>query len=81
MNEIKQRILTVMGTVFEMDTTDIPENATPKVVKNWDSLKHMNLILALEDEFQLRFSDDEITDLLDLPTIILIISEKVESQR
>lgn len=80
MNKIKQRILAVMGTVFEMDVADIPENAAPKVVENWDSLKHMNLVLALEEEFQLRFSDEEVIDLLNLPTIILVIKEILEAR-
>lgn len=79
MNDIKQKIRAVMANVFEMDVEDIPDDAAPGVVEKWDSLKHMNLVIALEEEFQIRFSDDEIMDLLDLPTIISVLKERLES--
>ena len=63
MIEIEQRIRAVMSVVFEIEAVHIPHNASPLVIVQWDSLKHMNLILALEEEFNFRFSDDEMTDL------------------
>jgi len=80
MNEIKNKVLDVMSAVFDMDIKDIPDNAAPEVVENWESLSHMNLVLALEEEFQLRFSDEEMMDLLNLPTIISIISGILEAR-
>jgi acyl carrier protein len=80
MSEIKQRVLDVMAAIFEMSTANIPSNAAPGVVANWDSLKHMSLILALEEEFEFRFTDDEITDLLNLDLILSIVSAKLGSK-
>lgn len=80
MNEIKKQVLVIMSTVFEMDIKDIPENAAPSVIESWDSLKHMNLILALEEEFHLRFSDEELMDLLDLPTIVSVVKGILEAR-
>lgn len=79
MDEIKQKTLDIMTTVFNVPASDIPDNAGPGVIESWDSLKHMNLILALEEGFDIRFSDDEMVDLLDIPTILLIIKEKLDA--
>ena len=40
-----------MSNVFIVDIANISED---NQTKNWDSLKHMSLILALEDEFDLK---------------------------
>lgn len=80
MNEIKQKILAVMADVFEMDVVDIPENAAPGVIEKWDSLKHLSLILALEEEFDTRFTDEEMVDLLNLNLIFEIISAKLRGE-
>lgn len=37
---------------------------------SWDSLRHINLVFALEDAFDVRFSDDEIPNLTSVQAII-----------
>lgn len=69
-----------MSVVFQIDAGDIPSNAAPGNIKQWDSLKHMNLVLALEDEFGFRFADDELMDLLNLKLIVEIVSNKLEME-
>lgn len=69
-----------MAIVFEIEVSDIPANAAPGVVEKWDSLKHMALIVALEEEFGIRFTDDEMADLLNLDLIDKIIASKLQGQ-
>jgi acyl carrier protein len=76
MNNIKKNILHVMATVFNMDVVNIHDDAAPGLVEAWDSLRHMTLIVSLEEEFGIRFTDDEMTDLLNLKLIQQIISSK-----
>jgi len=54
----------------------LDDDSSPDTVANWDSLKHMNLILALEEEFAVAFSDDEVTEMLSLRRIVEILSKK-----
>jgi acyl carrier protein len=75
MTEIKQKVLNTMSDVFEMDLADIPENAAPGVIENWDSIRHMNLVVALEEEFDIRFNDVDIADLITITLIESIIKE------
>jgi len=64
-----------MADIFELDAADIPDNASPDVVENWDSIRHMNLIAAFEEEFDVRFKDTDIVDLITIPLIESIIKE------
>jgi acyl carrier protein len=60
---IESELKNVMSAVFGISVDDINNNSSSITVKNWDSLKHMNLIVALEEEFEIEFSDDEIMEM------------------
>ena len=60
---IESELKNVMSAVFGISVDDINNNSSSITVKNWDSLKHMNLIIALEEEFEIEFSDDEIMEM------------------
>jgi acyl carrier protein len=77
MSELKERIRDVMSIVFEIEKEQIKDNAEPGLIENWDSLRHMNLIVALEEEFGIIFTDDEMTELLNMELIASIISDKI----
>ena len=62
--------------MFELDPTFINENSSPDNIDNWDSLKHMMLISALEEEFDIQFSDQEMLELLNYKLIKHILTEK-----
>jgi acyl carrier protein len=76
MNNTTDRIRRVMADVLGIPAADIPDDAAPGVLEAWDSLRHMNLIAALEDEFGFRFSDDEMSALLSVPLIVHVVSAK-----
>ena len=75
---MEDKIKNVMAAVFDISVDKITDKSSPDNVKSWDSLKHMNLILALEEEFSIEFSDDEIIELMNFKLINLIINEKVK---
>lgn len=74
---MENRIKEIMSIVFETDISTIDDDASPETIENWDSLKHMNLIAALEEEFRITLSDDEILDMLNYKFILKIVKEKL----
>lgn len=40
------------------------ETSTNKTVANWDSLRHMNLISAIEDEFDIEIEPDDVIEFI-----------------
>lgn len=52
--------------------------SSPDNIAAWDSLKHMNLVFALEEDFDLTFTDDQlIAELLSAGMIIGVIEKIV----
>ena len=73
-NIIKSKLKEIISSVFIIDIANISEDNQNK---NWDSLKHMNLILALEDEFDLKFKNSEIIQMDNFVSILQILSKKL----
>ena len=76
-NNIEDRIKNVMSAVFEIPAIKIGKESSPDNIESWDSLKHMNLVVALEEEFELEFMEDEILDMMNFDLIISILSDKI----
>jgi acyl carrier protein len=75
---MKNKIKEIMGAVFEMDAADIKDSDNSTTIQNWDSLNHMNLIVALEEEFNVRFEDEEIIEITSLEAIENSIKSKAD---
>ena len=73
---MESRIKAVMAAVFEVPVDEITDESSPDNIESWDSLKHMNLVLALEEEFNIGFEDDEIVEMMNYALIRLILSKK-----
>ena len=70
MGDIESRTRVVMGKVLQIPPQDISVDVSRKTLPVWDSLKHMNLILALEDEFGVEFNDQEIAGINSLNLLL-----------
>ena len=51
----------IFREIFGVDQTSLGEGFTFAATPEWDSLAHMELIAALEDEFDIMFEPDDIT--------------------
>jgi acyl carrier protein len=58
-----------MAATFHVPAEEIPDNAAPENVKGWDSLGHIELMLALEMEFGVPLPTEAIIDLVSLEAI------------
>ena len=67
---MREKIYSIVSRIFEVSVEEINENSSTETVERWDSLSHINLILALEEEFVIEFSVDQITELTNVQSII-----------
>jgi len=76
MSDIELRIRAVMAKVLQIAPQNISPDVSRENLAAWDSLKHMNLMLALEDEFGIEFSDTEIVSLNTLQLLVNTLQAK-----
>ena len=69
------KIKNVMSAVFEIPVDSIKEDSSSDNIETWDSLRHLNLILGLEEEFDVSIPDEEVGNLVNYKLIELTINE------
>ena len=67
--------MSVMSIVLEVPVEDLNEDSSSDTVGNWDSLRHLNLILALEDEFEITIPNEEVGNMVNYKLIELLVDE------
>jgi acyl carrier protein len=77
--DIQHRVKQVLAKILSLPATDIGSDAARDVTGNWDSLKHMYVVLALEEEFSIEFDSREIADMRTLSDLVGTVTTKLAS--
>ena len=72
--QLKSIVATVMGIPESMISTDL----SPDLLEKWNSLRHMNLVTAVEEEFNIVFEYDEIVQVMEYRILEEIVRRKLE---
>jgi acyl carrier protein len=73
---VRNKVFEIVAEIMDMATADINESSSPQTVNKWDSLRHMKLILALEESLGIQFTDGDLNRMKDVSTILQIISAR-----
>ena len=76
--EMLARLLAVFNEVFKGQNID--ESTTTATIENWDSLKQIELMIACEEEFDVRFSMQQMISAASVREILQILLEKKGNQ-
>lgn len=74
------QIKRVISDVLNVSISDLEIGSSPENIKNWDSIKHMDIIASLEEEFSITFDEEEIFEMMNIEIIQIIIQEKVANE-
>ena len=69
------RVRTIVASVLRVPPEAIDDSSSPDTLGAWDSLNHLQLILALEEEFGLQFAVDDIDAMQSVGGIIAIVTD------
>lgn len=71
----EQQLKAVMADVFSIDAGTINDTTSVDTVKEWDSLKHLNLVLALEGAFNITLTVEQTVQILNYPLVKEVLKE------
>ena len=80
MDKIEFKIQELMGIVFEMPSEEISIESSQDNLDNWDSLRHLDLVTTIEEEFDIEFPIEEIGNLVSFKLIYVILKEQIQIQ-
>ena len=71
---MEDKIKEVFSNIFGTPLNEINGQSSPDTIENWDSINHMKLITALEEEFDVEFTDEEILEMQNVKLIKYILA-------
>lgn len=77
-DDITQRTVKTMATVFGVAEPTLTPDASPETIEAWDSHGHMNLVLALESAFDVEFDEDQIAQMNTVELVVLSVREALD---
>ena len=71
---MEEKVLEILKEVLEDENVNVETSQENN--SNWDSLRHLNLIVELESEFEVSFEPEEITEMSSAKKIISTLKSK-----
>jgi acyl carrier protein len=77
--EVYERLNEVFREVFDDEGITVQDETTAKDIEGWDSLEHINLIVAVESEFGIKFSMGQVNGMKNVGEMVDYIWKKIKS--
>ena len=74
--EVFERLNKVFRDVFDDDDITVTETTTSADIDDWDSLEHINLVAAVEQEFGIKFTMGQVVTMKNVGVMVDIILQK-----
>jgi acyl carrier protein len=75
MNEMKLK--TVIAGVLRINVDEVTDEASMDTFPEWDSLSHMNIVIALEEEFNISIPDEDAANMSSVLLIKIVLEELI----
>jgi acyl carrier protein len=69
------KVKTILARVMRIDVSTITADSSTDTVITWDSLNHMKLVLALEEEFEIAFDATQIEHMTSFAKVISLVGQ------
>lgn len=73
---MEQKLKTIMADVFELSSNQINGTATMDSIEHWDSLKHIELMMIIEEKFGIVLETEEMIEMTSFKDIKRILSNE-----
>lgn len=76
--EVYEQLTRVFRDVFDNEDITINDNTTADDIDEWDSMEYINLIMAVEEEFSIKFTMEQVNGMKNVGEMVGLIIEKVK---
>jgi acyl carrier protein len=76
---IFEQVRGIASDIFGIPTSKITAESSPETVENWDSIQHLNLVLAIEEKFNVQLEPEEIEQMKNIGLVAALVEKKAPS--
>jgi acyl carrier protein len=77
---VRDRVYRLVASVLGVPASTLDDNTSPDTVPTWDSMQHLQLVLALEEEFDVRFEVEEIEAMQRVGVIMSVLEARAAAR-
>ncbi|MFZ0322122.1 MAG: acyl carrier protein [Candidatus Sulfotelmatobacter sp.] len=77
--KVFEQVRSIASDLLGIPTNQISAASSPENIETWDSVQHLNLVLALEEKFQMQLSPEDIEQMKNIGDIVGLIERKRQS--
>jgi acyl carrier protein len=74
--QIFERVRGIAADVLQVAPASVTAESSPQTIESWDSVQHLNLLLALEEQFGLQFEPEEMDGMKNVGAIAALVERK-----
>ncbi len=74
--KIYEELNEIFRDIFDDDSIELKPETNSDDIEDWDSLEHINLVVAIEKKFGIKFSMDEVTGMKNVGEMVEIIKAR-----
>ena len=79
-DEVMKKLNEIFCNVFDDETIVLKDETNAEDIEDWDSLEQINLIVAIENEFEMMFDMSEVADLANVGEMADLIMSRLENE-
>ena len=76
---IFEQVQQIASDLFAVPTDRITAETSPDNLESWDSIQHLNLVLALEEKFNLQLSPEEMEQMRSIGQITTLLATRLQN--
>jgi len=76
--DVRQRCTNVFSKIMEVPLAEVKEESSPGTIESWDSLSHVQLISALEEEFKIEIPPEAGVDIEDFKGLVSFVETQAQ---
>lgn len=75
--DVYEKLNEVFREVFDDDEITVNDSTTADDIEDWDSLEHINLVVAVEKKFSIKFNMGEVNNFKNVGEMVDIIMTRI----
>lgn len=72
------QVRNIASDVFGVPAGKITGESSPQTIENWDSMQHLNLVLAIEEKFGVQLEPEDIEQMKNIGAVVAVV-DKLQS--
>ena len=78
---VLEQVRNVASDIFGIPANKITVDSSPETIESWDSVQHLNLVLALEEKFGVQLEPEDIEQMKNIGAVVTLLEKRQSAPR